>query len=348
MSQKSFWQRPEGTTGFLLLAAIAGTIGWSIYRFGPQLQGLLNNTISLVAGLVVLGLVIFMALDKKARNLFGYMYQSIARWITGIFVKIDPISILKSFVDDLEDHLRSLSKQIGALRAQMRQLKGTMDDNSAEIAKQMQIAKQAKQQSDERNLALSARKAARLEEVNDKYEVLYKKMEVLYRILTKMYENSEIVLEDTKDQVAIKEQEYNAIKTSHSAIRSAMSIINGNPDQRAMFDQALEHLADDVSSKIGEMERFMVTSKNLMDSIDLQTGVFEEEGLRLLESWEHSSPLMAPGKAASKPADTTGTLDLNAPPPMPEKRGIGSDSLFGSDRGFARIFRCPRNLAYTD
>lgn len=111
-------------------------------------------------------------------------------------------------------------------------------------------------------------------------------MEILYRVLTKMYENSEIMMEDIKDQVSVKEQERNAIRASHSAMKSAMSIISGDKDQRAMFDQALEAIADDVSAKMGEMERFMEMSSNFMDSVDLQNGVFEEEGLKMLEMWE--------------------------------------------------------------
>jgi hypothetical protein len=194
----------------------------------------------------------------------------------------------------------------------MRKLKGTMDGNVAEIEKNMVIANKAQKQNDDKNRTLSARKAGRLQEVNAKYEVLYKKMEVLYRILTKMYENSEIVLEDTKDQVQIKEQEYLAIKASHSAINSAMSIISGDPDQRAMFDQALEVLANDVSSKVGEMERFMDTSRNLMDSIDLQNGVFEDEGLILLEKWEKESPLLLEHDKSKKQSEKP--LDLQEPP----------------------------------
>lgn len=314
MDQKSFWSRPEGITGLLFL--IAGVIGGGILLNSllPVLIVLAQNTLYLGAMLVALAAVIFTVLDSKMRTLVWYMYQSVMRWITGIFVKIDPISILKSYIEDLEDTLRSMSKQIGALRGQMRQLKGTMDDNIKEIQKNMTIADRAKKQSDDKNMALSARKAARLQDANAKYEVLYKQMEILYRILTKMYENSELVLEDTKDQVNLKEQEYKAITASHSAIRSAMSIISGDPDQRALYDQALEALADDVGQKVGEMERFMDTSKNLMASIDLQNGVFEDEGIRLLEQWEKEGPfLTAPGKE-KKATPIEKPLDLNTPP----------------------------------
>ncbi len=311
--QKSFWQRPEGVTGGVVLIGLI--IGAFMVFNGilATIMALASTTVGLAGLLLALGGIIFFILDAKARNLIWYMYQSLMRSITGVFVKIDPISILKSFIEDLEDSLRNLSKQIGALRGQMRQLKGTMDGNNADIRKNMILAEQARKKSDDKNITLATRKAGRLQEANAKYDALYQRMEVMYRILTKMYENSEIVLEDTKDQVQLKEQEYRAISASHSAIQSAKSIISGDPDQRARFDMALESLANEVSGKVGEMERFMDTSRNLMASIDLQNGVFEEEGLQLLEKWERESPFLtnnAPKE--SKPAEPT--LDLNTPP----------------------------------
>jgi predicted nucleic acid-binding Zn-ribbon protein len=309
---KSFWQKPEGVTGSVFMLAILGGAGLLLYRFLPVLVQMAENTLYLAGMLAALAGIVYIVLDPKARNLVWYMYKSVMRWVTGLFVKIDPISILKTYISSLEDSLRNLSKQIGSLRGQMRQLKATMDGNTSDIQKNITLAEQAKKQQDERNMALAARKAGRLQEANAKYEVLYKKMEVLYRILNKMYENSEIVLEDTKDQIMLKEQEYNAIKASHSAIQSAMSIISGDPDQRAIFDQALEALATDVSSKVGEMERFMDTSRNLMNSIDLLNGVFEEEGLQLLEKWEKESPLLS-GMPATDKSDGK-TLDLSKPP----------------------------------
>jgi len=105
-----------------------------------------------------------------------------------------------------------------------------------------------------------------------------------------------------------------------------MSIISGDPDQRAMFDQALEVLANDVSSKVGEMERFMDTSRNLLDSIDLQNGVFEEDGLRLLEQWEKESPLLLDNDKSKK--NNESSLDLNTPPKEPLRETNDYTQLF--------------------
>ncbi|MFN4080179.1 MAG: hypothetical protein ACK4NS_04720 [Saprospiraceae bacterium] len=323
-SSKSFWKNPEGVTGGIVLAGLLVGGGMLLYNLLPTLIVLAQNTLYLGGMLIALGAVIYILLDPQARNLIWYNYKAVMRWITGLFVKIDPISILKSYLSDIEKSLMKLSKQIGALRGQMRLLKGTMDGNAVEIENNMQLADKARKQGDDKNLTLAARKAARLQEANAKYENLYGKMDVLYRILTRMYENAEIVLEDTRDQIYIKEQEYLAIKAGHGAIQSAQSVLKGDSDQRALFDRALEQMADEMGAKVGEMERFMDTSRRLMDSIDLQKGEFEEEGLRMLEQWGQSSLLLS-GKTDGQQAQATPGLDLTQKP----KEILRSDNDYG-------------------
>jgi len=220
------------------------------------------------------------------------MYKSVMRKITSFFVTIDPIGILKNYVEDLEKNLSKLSEQIGNLMGQSQKLSRMHEENQAEIQKQLAMAKKAKELGDEKNMLLSSRKAARLEEVNKNYSQLLTKMDILKRMLKKMYGNSEILLEDTKDQVKVKEVERKAIRTSHSAMKSAMNIIAGNSDKRQMFDAAVEHIADDVASKVGEMERMMELSSSFMNTIDLQNGAFEEKGLLMLEEFERKSSLL--------------------------------------------------------
>ncbi|WP_337042521.1 hypothetical protein [Emticicia sp. 17c] len=283
---KSFWERPEGKTGTLFAAGILLGGGYLLYKALPVLISLAQNTLYLAGLLIALAALIYMILDPKMRNLIFYIYKSIMRWITGLFVQLDPIGILKTYVDELRNNLSKMNQQISTLKGQMYNLKTIIENNKKQIQNDLNLASKAKETDKQAMMVLKARKAGRLQESNIKLEDLYKKMEILYRVLGKMYENSEIMLEDIKDQVTVKEQERKAIRASHSAMRSAMNILSGNKDQRQMFDMAMESIADDVSQKVGEMERFMEMSSNFMDSIDLQNGVFEEEGLKMLEKWE--------------------------------------------------------------
>ena len=331
---KSFWQRPEGVTGIIFILALLVGGGMLVAGSLAAIMSFLGTTVGLVITLGVLGLLIFMILDKKSRTLVSYMYKSVMRAITGLFIKLDPIAILKSYVQDLKDNLKKMNRQIVQLRGQMHKLKEMIINNKKEISANLNQASIAKEANANAQVILKSRKAGRLKESNVKLEDLYKKMEILYRVLTKMQENSAILVEDIEDQVTVKEQERKALLAGHSAMKSAMNILKGDPDKRAMFDAALEAVADDVNQKVGEMERFMEMSENFMQSVDLQNGVFEEEGLKMLEKWEsESDSLLLGGEKPliiSKANDEDDVLDLSQPIKTPEKQGRGNqyDHLF--------------------
>ncbi|MCB0572182.1 MAG: hypothetical protein KDC66_20590 [Phaeodactylibacter sp.] len=328
---RSFWKKPEGVTGAIFLIGVILGGGYLILSNLTFLIGLVTNTLYLALLLIALAAVVYMVLDPRMRNLVWYSYKSVMRWVTGLFVQLDPIGILKSYVESLQDNLAKMRKQIGVLKGQMRKLTTLVEDNEREIDENMKMASAAKAKGMDNQVMLSTRKAARLRESNEKYQVLLQKMEVMYRILTKMHQNSEILLEDTKDQVTLKEQERKAIRTSHSAMKSAMSVISGDPDKRAMFDAAMEAVADDVANKVGEMERFMEMSANLMNSIDLQQGIFEEEGMAMLEKWEKESTLML---LDSGRQPNTESLDLDESVRQPEKRSQSG----GKDNSYENFF----------
>lgn len=329
--KKTFWQRPEGVAGTVIGLGLLIGGGVLLYRILPLLINLASNTLYLAGLLLVLGAVIYMVLDPKMRNLIWYMYKAVMRKVTGMFVQIDPIGILKSYIEDLQDNLKKMGSQIGLLKGQMRKLQTIMEENKSSIDMNLKMASKAKEMDKDQHMILSSRKAARLTDTNEKYSTLYTKMEILYRILTKMYSNSEILLEDTKDQVKVKQQEREAIRTSHTAMKSAMNIISGNSDKRAMFDQAMESIADDVAMKVGEMERFMEMSTNFMDSIDLQNAVFEEDGMKMLEQWEKDSTMMLLG---GKKTSQEAALDLNAP--RAEKEILGNQN--SKDNSYDQFF----------
>ena len=320
--RKSFWSRPEGVTGALVLGGLILGGGYLVTSFIGVIIAFLSSTLGLIVSVLVLGAIIFMALDSKTRTLVGYMYKSLMRWITGLFIQIDPIAILNSYVEELKGNLRKMNRQVSKLRGQMHLLKEMILNNQKEIKSNISLANEAKQSNQKNVMILKSRKAGRLKDSNLKLEDLYKKMEILYRVLSKMYENSEILAEDIEDQVMVKEQERKAIRASNSAMKSAMSVIKGDADKRAMFDRALEAVADDVSQKVGEMERFMEMSESFMNSIDLQNGIFEEEGLKMLEKWENEGVSLLLGdeklQIVERVVSTDDVLELDHPVKEPE------------------------------
>jgi hypothetical protein len=294
---KSFWEKPEGRTGMLFAAG--GILGVIILmtRFGTILVQAAENTMVLIAYIAAILGIAYVAMDSRARATLFYAYKTVMRWITGMVIEIDPIAILHTYVDDLKKNYDTMGEQIAKLRGVIVELKRKIRENEQIMENSMSIANQAKkeleksgnveqQQRMKAQMMLKTRKAGRLKSSNRTFQELHNKIEMIYRVLNKMYVNCEVIIMDTEDSIEQKETEWKTIRAAHGAMRSAMSIINGNRDKRAIFEEALDIMANDLDTKVGEMERFMEVSQNFLDGVDLQEGAFEEKGMEMLEKWE--------------------------------------------------------------
>ncbi|MEY3321344.1 MAG: hypothetical protein RLZZ417_927 [Bacteroidota bacterium] len=293
---QSFWQKPEGVAGIISLIGIFAGLGFLAFSFLPFLTTNITKPIPLTILIAIVLLVSYSIINPSVRKSVWFLYKNTMRWITGKFVNIDPISVLHKYLAELRSNLDNLKKQSAKLRGQMHKMKELIFNNEILIKQNLEEAKSARLNDHQTELIVKSRKAGRLQESNLRLEALYQKMMVLYQILSRMYDNSKILYEDINDQILIKEQEQKAVHATHNAMQSARSIIKGNPDKRALFDTAMEAVAEDVGNKMGELERFMHASNNFMNAIDLQNGVFEESGLKLLEEWEKEAGTLILGK----------------------------------------------------
>ena len=283
---KSFWKRPEGKLGGLIIVAGIAAIAIFHKPIFAFVTSLLAGTISTIALVAVAAALLYILLDKKVRNLVWYMYKGVMRWITKLFVQIDPIKILENYVEYLKKNMKKMNTHISKLKGQISQLKTTMVKNKREMDHSLKLAEQAKKQGKNELLTINTRQYGRLKESNARYGQLLGKMQILYKVLNKIYINSGYLIQDTENDVRMRKQELKAIKTSHSAMKRAMNIIQGDPDKKLIFDMATETVVEEIHTKIGEMERFIELSGSFIDSIDLQNGVYEQEGLEILEKLE--------------------------------------------------------------
>jgi len=315
---KTFWEKPEGTTGMLFAAIGIIGGGFFLYKFLPYIIILLQNTLYTVfLGLGLAGTVYVIA-DPKFRNLLFFAYKSVMRAMTGIFVTIDPIGIIESYVDTLKDNLKKIENQISNLRGQIEVTKNQIIANDRQVKQNLQTV-QAAQKDTSRfalNAKLATRSAGRLTESNKTLKQLLIKLEGLYRILNKTQEAADFLIKDIEDDVSVKKTERKAILAGHSAIKSAMKIINPKDDKKAMFDAALEFMAEDIGNKVGDIEHFMEVSEGFLNGVDLENGIFEQQGWELLEQWEkQDSPLLKENKALllARANDDKDELDLDNP-----------------------------------
>ena len=286
---KSFFNKPEGQTGkvFIVLIAIAAAIG--LYLLLPYIITMLQNTLHAMFLFAGVAFILFLVTNKKIRSLVSWGFQVFMKKLTGVFVELNPIAILRVHIDNLVIRRDGMKENMDSLAGSVRKLERKISANKDFVKEQMTFTKAAmeKDTARSRNQAyLSSRKAGRRRDSTLKFGDLLSRMKKIYEIMTKMNENLGIFISDLTDDVDFREEEYKMITESHGALKAAESILQGSPDERAMFELALEKLEENVSLKLGTMDRIMDMSEGFLETMDIEKGVMAEDGLAMLEEFE--------------------------------------------------------------
>lgn len=329
---KTFFERPEGKTGmfFILAGLLAG--GWGLFLALPFIITLLTNTLHAMILAGVIAFLVFLVSDKRIRALASYAFKSSMRFLTGLIVEIDPIGILRGYAEDLHKRLDDMTRSMANLEGQKRKLKALIEKNEADRIHSLQVAKLAHDRPDQKAaFVLQSRQAGRLQKSNLTLQALYNKMEALSKAMKKMREVSEFTIQDIEGEIEVKAQERAAIQAGYGAFTAARRILQGDADQRAIFDQAMEHLADDYAMKIGEIEQFMDMSEGFIKSVDLENGVYEQDALSQFEQWEQKADQLM-----LSPADKVRVPELGQAEEYDDAVEANSSARAGS--GFSDLF----------
>lgn len=290
---KGFFERPEGTAGmiFIFIGIIAFLFAGN-YLMPFIITALANTLYAAVLGGTLLALIA-LVMNPKVRALASAFFKSAMRWITGMFITIDPIGILKNYLDDMDSRLADIGDNIGKLEGQKKKLERTIAEETKvaeEAATRASVAK--KQNQAAAAVAANMRKAARSNDFINKLRTIHEKMVFLGKILLKMRNSVSFLRDDTADQIRVLEMEYKSVKAAHKAMKSAEVLVAGS-DAKDLFEQSAEFLAEDIATKLGEMETFMTLSEDFMTNMDLQNGVWDEKGMQMLEQFEQTGTVLS-------------------------------------------------------
>lgn len=315
---KTFWERPEGVTGQIVaVSAIAGC-GYLLYLALPVIIKLLQVTLYAGAlGVAAVAMAYAMS-DRRFWRLGSYLYQSLMRRITQLFVEIDPIGIMNSYVEHLERKLAHMGLRIASLAGMIRACQEEIKRNEGVKTTSLMMVREASKAGKTIVVAEESRQAGRMQEANVSYQDLLTKMQLLYTVLVKYQDIAKFMIKDIRREVDVSTRRKQMTDAAYSAIKSAKAIINGDPDARAMFDRANEYLAHDYAKKIGEIEDFVRLSDSFVSTVDLQNGVYEARAMQMIEEWERRGDSILLG-ADAKRLMIEGSYGGDAPrtPPAP-------------------------------
>ncbi|MFN8353071.1 MAG: hypothetical protein U0Y10_01380 [Spirosomataceae bacterium] len=285
----SYWSKPEGIVTLLVIGA-GGAVGLYFWnKIAEFLIKVTENTLYLGVLLAALALFVFLLTSKDIRTAAFFLFKTLMRKIAGIVVQLDPIAIMKIYIDDLKGKREKMQGQIDTLAGQLTKLNKKINENNDNIKQKFAEANKANQLADKPGMKEAAQLAtiegAGLQEMNEKLLPLQRNMKTILEFMEKVNKSADYIIKETEIKVKLKEAEYQIVKESSNALRTAISIFKGNPDKKFYFDESMEYIQNDMSMKLGEMKRAMDLSMDFINGVDIQNGVLSDKGQALLEAY---------------------------------------------------------------
>ena len=309
--KSSYWSKPEGITSLLFLGA-AGAVAlyyWNVIAL--FLIEVTKNTLYLGGLLAVLAVVIFLLTSRDVRTAVFFLFKTLMRKITGIVIKLDPIAIMKIYISDLKEKREKMQGQINQLAGQLVKLNKKITENNELIKQKFAEANKASQLADRPGMretaSLATIEGAGLQEMNEKLLPLQRNIRTVLEFMEKVNKSADYIIKETEIKVKLKEAEYQIVKESSNALRTAISIFKGNPDKKFYFDESMEYIQDDMSRKLGEMKRAMDLSMDFINAVDVQNGILSDKGQAMLEAYNKGEFKL---------------IQLDAPAPQPAARPL--------------------------
>ena len=306
---KSFWDRREGTTGYIMLGGAILFVIWLLDKYSDRLAHITDNVFNISMTLLSLGAIAWVLTNKRVQRVAELaMY-----WLTGIFIEMNPLLVMNEYLDSLEDDRQEMDKHINSLSQQKGVVDGNIQDNNERIKSILSDLQAAKQQADAGNEdAIAEMQSIQLEvgllqTQNDKYVVLSKDVSNSLMFLEKMFKSVGYFIRDERMRVKMNQKEYDVVTATSNALESAKRAFMGDPDKKIQFERAMEIQRDEMFKKVGQMKRTLVTAKTFVTSIDIQNQKYDNKAAELLKKLETQ------GYAAflSDP-NAKETIDINA------------------------------------
>jgi hypothetical protein len=287
-SLKTLWQRRDGKPVVIITAALLlSFLYWGMPALIKFATDLLHLAIIGAAGLIIFWTIV----DNELRTKLWYLYKSIIRLGFSWFVNLNPEAILKSHIDFLRKQLETFKTQLDILRGHSRALERVMAEQAAESDSYQKLAKK-QAATDKLAAANLAGRVTKLSAAIEKNKSLKNKIEMLIKLFERVKKVNEIAIENKEFDInqLIRERKIGGVAVK--AIKSSFSILFGNSADRNIYEEAVNKMQDDIAMQRGIFDSFAADTKPILEKFDLEEGILQDEGMKLLQQWDEKLPAL--------------------------------------------------------
>ena len=283
VSWKTLWKRPGGTFAKITAVAAAAGLGFGFVKALPFLIGAAANTLVFILELAAIAALLMILTSKNFWKWISLFWLQLNRKIVGLFVKIDPISILQNSIYELRNKLDIVSDNVvkleGVLVSMEKDLDGYMKEFEENTHKRSAIQKMLgnpdltpedamKYKS---NYVLVNNDIARLDNIITSQRKRIETSAKYLQVMKKLKVVATFKVKDSESELKWRKQEYEQALKQQTAMRSIKDIMSGGLSKSLEEELALDHIAETVNNSIAEMNQLLDGSNDLIVNFDIES-----------------------------------------------------------------------------
>ena len=146
VSLKEMFKRPGGTFAKITAVGAALGLGYLFTKALPFLVAAAANTLVLILEIVAIVGILAVLFNKNTWKWISLFWLHINRKIVGMFVKIDPISILENSIRKMKDKLNTVHENVTKLRTILVSMNSKLDSYQSQQEDNIRKLKKRKEQ----------------------------------------------------------------------------------------------------------------------------------------------------------------------------------------------------------
>lgn len=275
----------EKTTGAVVGLGAAGLLGYGLFLALPIIAQMMVSLFTISACALGVTVIAFVALNKGTRSAFGLGYAVLIRKLHNMIVQRAPFDIVNYLIGCMQQRIADGQERLAHLRAANNRIGAQIAKNEQTIQQRVGLAKAAEQ------LGQTARKEAQLrmlgstDAANQRLKAQLDMQRQLTEMMQNGIENAKIRVEEQQEAVKLAIETNSALTEGKEAAGDVLAAINGDPEKKALFDEAMDVIARDSALKLGQIDQMMLDLKPILNDIELGKIVDTAQGQKVLESF---------------------------------------------------------------
>jgi hypothetical protein len=321
---KTFWKRPEGPFGMVVLAGLIIAGAYGLYAILPFLISLLTDTLHMAALAAVLFAILWLVFNPTFRAAVSNLFQNTVRFFASWVVETDPIGILRNNLDDMKKAKYNLDQTLQRFAGSDERLQRSIAAKTDEInglghkaQKAEQMANAAADPMEKERLQLERQtfleQAGMLMQGVKQLQALEDQTAKMLKTFQHWSQISDSKIQRTENKVNFLAEQRKMILDAKATLGMGQQLLRGNPEQLKMVDMALEYLEDDTSRTLGEIREFSRYTDKLLTDDQIESGAAADEAASKFA--EFNQKLLTSGNQTTG-ADMIHIPGMEAPEPV--------------------------------